>query len=412
MKKVLIITQNFYPEIGSAANRITNIYQELQSKGYKVTILTTEPSYPNRNLYNNTEFWNDKGKMSGVVRIHTKTRKYTSSIFNRLLLYLEVALKFIIRIKKMETHYDYIFVSTPPIFVGLAGLFAKRKFSCKLILDVRDLWPESLLGVGVFTNKAVLKMAFTLEKILYKKADHIIVNSEGFTSYISTKGIDRNVIKFMPNSLTEQELNTSPLEPVNSKIEVIYTGNIGLAQDISKLIDVAEILKSHDNIVFKVIGYGYKQTELKQVIKDKGLHNITFSKAKNRKNTLKEVASAHIAYVSLVEESVFKKVLPGKIIDYMSMRKPIVGDVSGYAKGIIEKANCGITTENRNAEVIAQQILLLANDKMLRKEYGQNGHRFAYEHLRWKKNINVLINMLEERNESESMHVCMEPLHK
>ncbi|KZE64063.1 glycosyltransferase WbuB [Fictibacillus phosphorivorans] len=412
MKKVLIITQNFYPEIGSAANRITNIYNELKDKGYDVTILTTEPSYPNRNLYKDTDFWNDQGQMNDVVRIHTNTRRYTSSIFNRLLLYLEVALKFILKIKKMNTKYDFVFVSTPPIFVGLAGLFAKHKFSSKLILDVRDLWPESLLGVGVFTNKFVLKLAFALEMFLYKKADHIIVNSEGFISYIAAKGIHKKRIQFMPNSLTEAELNSSLLQGANDKIEVIYTGNIGLAQDISKLIEVAELLKSYTFIRFKVIGYGYKRSELKQLIEEKGLQNIVFLKALNRKNALKEVASSHIAYVSLVEETVFKKVLPGKIIDYMSMGKPIVGDVSGYAKEVIEKAQCGLTSNDRSVEILAQQIVKLANDAVLREEYGRNGHRFAFENLRWKKNINVLINMLEERNESESMHVRMEPLHK
>lgn len=238
------------------------------------------------------------------------------------------------------------------------------------------------------------------------------MNSEGFVSYIAAKGINKKRIQFMPNSLTEKELNTSLLQSANDKVEVIYTGNIGLAQDISKLIEVAELLKSHTYIRFKVIGYGYKRSELKQVIEEKDLQNIVFLDALNRKNALKEVASAHIAYVSLVEETVFKKVLPGKIIDYMSMGKPIVGDVSGYAQEVIEKARCGLTSEERSVELLAQQIVELANDAALREEYGRNGHRFAFENLRWKKNINVLINMLEERNESESMHVRMEPLHK
>jgi glycosyltransferase involved in cell wall biosynthesis len=412
MKKVLIITQNYYPEIGSAANRITNIHHELKEKGYEVTILTTDPSYPNKNLYKDDEFWDKDKKANDVVRIHTNTRKYTSSIFNRLLLYLEVALKFILKIKKMNSHYDVVFVSTPPIFVGIAGLFAKRKFNSELILDVRDLWPESLLGVGVFTNKFVLKMAFLLEKFLYKKADNIIVNSEGFISYIASKGISKKHIQFMPNSLTEKELNTSLLQSKNNKVEVIYTGNIGLAQDISKLIEVAELLKANNYIRFKVIGYGYKRSELKQLIEDKGLKNIKFIKARNRKNTLKEVASAQIAYVSLVEETVFKKVLPGKIIDYMSMGKPIVGDVSGYAQEVIDTANCGITTNDRSPEVLAQNILHLAKNQALREEYGRNGYQVAFQNLRWKKNINVLINMMEDKNVSESMHVCLEPLHK
>jgi len=77
MKKILMITQNFYPEIGSAANRMKNIYLELKERGYDVTVLTSEPSYPNRNLYKDSSYWDDKKVEEDIIRIQPKTRKYT-----------------------------------------------------------------------------------------------------------------------------------------------------------------------------------------------------------------------------------------------------------------------------------------------------------------------------------------------
>lgn len=412
MKRVLIIAQNFYPEIGSAANRIKNIYLELKSKGYEVTVLTSEPRYPNKNLYKEASFWDEEGLEEDVIRIEPRTRKYTRNILNRLLLYLEVTFMLILTIFRTDKTYDYVFVSTPPIFMGIAGLFAKKRMKAKLVLDVRDLWPESLLGVGVFTNKYVLRFAYGLERVLYQSADHIIINSEGFASYIASKGVAEQKISFMPNSLTEEELHAPLCVSENQHITVIYTGNIGLAQDIVKLLDVAKQLQSYSHIKFKIIGYGFRRHEVERFIEEHKLTNVELVNAKTRRETLKEVAAADIAYVSLVEQEVFQTVLPGKIIDYMCMRKPIVGDVDGYAKDVIEKAGCGMVSKARTIEELCQHILVLADDEQLRKQLGDNGHLYAYQHLRWKNNIEALVNIVEEKDVKESMYVCVEPLHK
>ncbi|MDM5157392.1 glycosyltransferase family 4 protein [Bacillus sp. DX1.1] len=413
MKKILMITQNFYPEIGSAANRMKNIYLELEKKGYEVTVLTSDPSYPNRNLYKDPSYWGNGDIEKDTIRIHPKMRKYTRNLFRRLMLYIEVALRFILAICKDKEKYDYVFVSTPSIFVAVTGMFAKKRMKAKLILDVRDLWPESLIGVGFFNKKWILKIAYKLENSIYHAADQIIINSKGFFSYIVSKGIEPKLISFIPNSLTEEELSIVPKENNSDNLTIIYTGNIGLAQDITKLISVAEYLQDYKNITFKIIGYGYKKNDIEERIQNKTLSNIELIKPKNREETLAEVAAADIAYVSLVEQDVFKKVLPGKVIDYMSMKKPIVADVDGYAKEVIEEAECGFVAENRTVNELGDYIIKLANDKQLQKQLGKNGYRYAFQTLRWKTNIKTLVQVLEEKNVTEeSLHVCMEPLHK
>ncbi|MGZ7148426.1 glycosyltransferase family 4 protein [Bacillus sp. BC08] len=413
MKKILMVTQNFYPEIGSASNRMKNIYLELNERGYDVKILTSDPSYPNRNLYKDSSYWYDENIEKDIVRIHPKTRKYTRNLFRRLMLYIEVAVRLILAICKDKEKYDYIFVSTPSIFIPVAGMFAKRKMKAKLIVDVRDLWPESLIGIGFFNKKWILKFAYKLEYKIYHAADNIIINSKGFYSYISSTGIAPNRISFMPNSLTEKELSIVPKRNDSDKVTVIYTGNIGLAQDIEKLILIAEYLKEYKNISFKIIGYGYQKRELGESIEAKQLPNMQLIEPKNREDTLAEIVNADIAYVSLVEKDVFKKVLPGKVMDYMSMRKPIVADVAGYAKEVVEEAQCGFVTEDRTVAELSDYIIKLAQDKQLRNRLGENGYQYAFRTLRWKTNIETLLKILEERDVTEeSVHVCMESLHK
>lgn len=264
-----------------------------------------------------------------------------------------------------------------------------------------------------FNKNWILKFAYKLEYKIYHAADNIIINSKGFYSYISSTGIAPNRISFMPNSLTEKELSTVPKKNISDQLTVIYTGNIGLAQDIEKLILIAEHLKEYKNISFKIIGYGYQKKELGESIEAKQLPNMQLIEPKNREDTLAEIVDADIAYVSLVEKDVFKKVLPRKVMDYMSMRKPIVADVAGYAKEVIEDAQCGFVTEDRTVAELSDYIIKLAQDKQLRNRLGENGYQYAFRTLRWKTNIETLLKILEERDVTEeSVHVCMESLHK
>ncbi|WP_349632620.1 glycosyltransferase family 4 protein [Peribacillus simplex] len=398
MKSVLMIVQNFYPEIGSAGNRMKNIYLHLKRNGFEVTVITLKPSYPNQSLYQDTKFWDEESIEKDVIRIKPdKVKRYTSNMGKRLLHYLEAMWLFIYTIIRLEKKYDYVFATTPPIFPTFAALIAKKKMKAKLITDVRDLWPESLIGVGVFTNKWVLKIAFFLERKLYRHSDFIIINSPGFRDYIVAKGVKEEAIQFIPNSLTADELTLKNLlTPVSEKvIKVVYAGNIGLAQDLKKLIAVAEKLREHKRIEFSMIGYGYRISEVEKEISSRGLTNIKMINAMNRRVTLHEVSTSHIAYVSLVEKEVFNKVLPGKIIDYMCVGKPIVGDVDGRAKKMLKEAKCGLVAESRNVDEICQHILTMASDPALREELGENGHLYAKQHFQWSKNIKGLINVME-----------------
>lgn len=240
-------------------------------------------------------------------------------------------------------------------------------------------------------------MAFYFERKIYQHSDQIIINSPGFRTYILSKGVKEKDILFIPNSLTADELNLkNRLPPLSeSRIKVVYTGNIGLAQDLKKLITVAEKLKEHKEIEFRIIGYGFRISEVEDVINSKGLTNIKVIHAMNRKVTLYEVSTSHIAYVSLVEKDVFKKVLPGKIIDYMCVGKPIVADVAGRSRKVILDAQCGLVADSREADEISQQILRLASDKALRDDFGGNGYLYAKRNFQWSKNIKDLINVLE-----------------
>lgn len=389
MKKILIISQNFYPEIGSAANRTQFLFQEL-SDSYKVKLITTDPRYPNQNLYKQSDFWEEGLDETNIIRVKPRTKKYTNSILKRFLLYLEVMCRFIQAIMRQGKDTHTVYISTPPISVGIAGLFAKHFLKSRLIVEVRDLWPETLLGVNRWNNRLFLHFAYRLENKIYQQADEIVVNSEGFVDYIVGKGVPKQKIHFIPNSLTETEFecSASQCKPMNTATKtIIYTGNVGLAQEMDCFFELAERFKTNETISFKIIGYGFRLQEIKQRLRQYQLANVTILPPQKRSQVLKEIGNADVAYVTLVDHPVFEKVLPGKVIDYMGMGIPIIGNVSGYSSNVIEEAKCGFTFRHNQMDEMYQKLKELIENPEMARHIGHNGYQYAYENHRWQQNF-------------------------
>ncbi|MEH6958078.1 glycosyltransferase family 4 protein [Neobacillus drentensis] len=395
MKRVLIISQHFYPEIGSHANRIKNIYMLLKRENFDVTIFTSEPSYPNKNIYQKSDFWDEDSLNSednNIHRISINNRKYSNSIMNRLFYYLEIALKLILLIIKDKNKYDFVFATSPPIFTGFVGLFAKYKYRTKLIMDIRDLWPESLKGVGVFSNGFILNFFGLLEKMLYKKSDKIVINSLGFQEYIQKKaGITETKIVFIPNGSVKEELTTIKKERLGPR-KIIYAGNLGLAQN-TELINQLVPLFEAQGIQLTIIGYGVHKNHLINSVKNH--KNVTIINPLTKKECFKIISEHDLGLVTLKDEEVFKTVLPGKIIDYMTCGVPIVGIVDGYAKELINNEGIGIAIHENDPQLILSWIMRLLNDEQRRNKMQIKSQQLILEKFNWEINIKKLVEYMQ-----------------
>lgn len=391
VKRVLIISQHFYPEIGSHANRMKHLYMQLKKQNYDVTIFTSEPSYPNKKIYENGDFWDEESlncEKDNIVRISINSRKYSNSILNRLFYYLEVALKFILLIIKDRKRYDYVFATSPPIFTGFVGLFAKYRYKSKFIIDIRDLWPESLKGVGVFNNPLILGFFGALEKMLYRKSDKIVINSLGFQEHIQQKGkIDKSKILFIPNGAMREEL-ASIKDREKTADKIIYAGNLGLAQN-TELINQLVPLLDEQGIKLTIIGYGINKNELFNSIKE--YKNVTIINPLTRKECFKIISKHDLGLVTLKDKEVFKTVLPGKIIDYMTCGVPIVGVIDGYAKEIVEEEQVGIASNTDDPQQILSHIKSLLDNDNLRKEMSEREQQVILNQFNWETNIKKLV---------------------
>lgn len=396
--KILMITQNFYPEIGSAGNRMKNMFLMLKQKGYHVEVLTTEPTYPSREIYSQDCFWNEQEIDSdqNITRLSVQNKRYSSSLFSRLFYYLEIMLKMFFYVTKDKNKYDIVFVTSPPIFVAFVGLVAKYRYKAKLLLDIRDLWPESLKGVGVFHHSWVIWLFEKMESALYRKADHIIINSEGFRNHFKKKSEDlMKKLMFLPNAARKNEMVLREGRQDTPKFHVVYAGNIGLAQDVTILKQLAEKLDLH-NISLTVISYGVHKQNFADFVHRHDLKNVNLLKPMGRQDCLNRMALCDVGIATLNNSNVFETVLPGKIIDYLTCRLPVVASLSGYPKNMIENEKIGFVTNSQSVDEMVDYILKLHHNPELLRVMKSNCGKFIEKNFLWENNINKLTNLIDK----------------
>lgn len=388
--KILLITQNFYPEIGSGANRLKNLYKYL-SKNHKVEVLTTHPSYPNAKMYEEDKYWNDIeiSQSRDIMRLKMRTDKQSKSMFLRLLYYFELSYKVWVYVKEYQHLYDCVYVTSPNIFIPWAAFFQKRKRSVKRILEVRDLWPDSVKDVEKLNINLFFPILKLMEKLLYKASDKIVINNEGFRKYIKEMVRNKEIL-YLPNAFTEEEV---AFEEVGKNFRVIYTGNIGFAQSYEKLQELATRLEA-EKIDFKIIGYGMNAHLFKSYIDFNDFKYVTFEEEKTREECLVDIRQSNIQLSILKDSEVFLNVLPGKVIDGIASGVPIVTNLGGFTGELVNGNKVGYAKEGATTDELVSAILKIKEDRALELTLRKNSRKLLETDFLWEINVNKLENFL------------------
>lgn len=388
--KILLITQNFYPEIGSGANRLKNLYKYL-SKNHKVEVLTTHPSYPNAKMYEEDKYWNDNeiSQSRDIMRLKMRMDKQSKSMFLRLLYYFELSYKVWVYVKEYQHLYDCIYVTSPNIFIPWAAFFQKRNRSVKRILEVRDLWPDSVKDVEKLNINLFFPILKLMEKLLYKASDKIVINNEGFRKYIKEMVRNKEIL-YLPNAFTEEEV---AFEELGKNFRVIYTGNIGFAQSYEKLQELATRLEA-EKIDFKIIGYGMNAHLFKSYIDFNDFKYVTFEEEKTREECLVDIRQSNIQLSILKDSEVFLNVLPGKVIDGIASGVPIVTNLGGFTGELVNGNKVGYAKEGATTDELVSAILKIKEDRALELTLRNNSRKLLESEFLWEININKLENFL------------------
>jgi len=391
--KILFISQNFYPELGAAANRAYVIFKIFNKTKHKLNVLTTKPSYPTKSLFKNRLYFNDNNinylENKQIYRLKVNQQKQSANFFSRIMYFIEEFIKLRVFLRKQRKCYDYMYVSSPNIFMAWAVLFFKKR-DVKYVLEIRDLWPDSVNQIQGLNISWVMPLLKFLEKKMYNAADMIIVNNLHFQDHIVKQLKYKKNIFYLPNGIQKSEIKQNRKY---KSFTAIYSGNIGHAQNVEKLIDMAHKLNEHQ-IYFILIIYGVKADQLRKSVK--GLKYVLVKQPMPRNKCLEEISKAHISLSLLKSSSVFLNVLPGKIIDAISMGTIPITNLGGYTKKIINENNIGIAIENADVDTLIEEIKKLRTQLVRQKEMQRNSINYRNNNLIWENNIKKLEKFLLE----------------
>ncbi len=380
--KILVVTQYFWPE----NLRINDVCLGLKERGHEVTILTGKPNYPHGRYFegyswktkNLDEFNNIKIYRSNLLL--RRSGSGTHLFFN----YLSFAFLASLKVFFIKEKFDKIFVYAPsPVTVGIPGIIAKKFKKAPLYFWVHDLWPESIKVAGNINSKLILSGIDRLTKYIYKASDKILIQSNGFKSYLLNQSVSEEKIIYYPysaeNLYRKVEPNQKYKQLIPQGFTIMFAGNIGEAQSFDTLLQTAQYLKNKNiNVKWVILGEGRLKKYVEDKIKEYGIKDTFILLGSFSVIEMPHFfACADALLISLKKNEIFTLTIPGKLQSYLACGKPLIGSLNGEGASIIENANAGFTSPAEDpiklAEIVKKLYHLTENERL---KLGENARNF------------------------------------
>jgi glycosyltransferase involved in cell wall biosynthesis len=388
--RILFLSHYFPPEGNAPASRTFENCRRWVRRGHEVTVVTGAPNHPNGIVYDGYENrWRSREWIEGieVVRVLTYVAANKGTV-RRIFNYLSYM--FSASLASLEARApDVIIATSPQFFCGWAGVIASRLHRVPLLLEIRDIWPESIAAVGAIRSQGVMRALERLELGMYAAARHIVTVGEGYRRCLHAKGVADERISVVMNGIDREIFR--PMSPdlelrrrlgVGDRFVVSYSGTIGMACGLDVVLRAAGTLrgKGRDDIVFLLVGDGAVREELQAEAERQRLDNVIFTGRQDKSLMPSFLAISGASLVHLKRTDLFTTVMPSKIFEAFGMARPIVIGVPGEAGDLVERAGAGVAIEPENAEQLVDAVERLADDPALCERLGRAGHAYGVRH--------------------------------
>ena len=399
---ILLIHQAFVSPEEAGGTRHYELASHCVKQGHKFTIVASDLSYLSGKRAVKERKLISKQNLRGikVLRSFTYPSLHRSFIW-RVFSFISFMLTSIWAAMKADRP-DLVMGTSPPIFQAVsAGLVAKIK-RCPFLLEIRDLWPEFAIDMGVLTNPVLIKLSRWLEKFLYARATHILVNSPAYRDYLIKKGIESDKIAFISNGVDTNIFNGNANGDsvrheigLNEKFVVTYAGALGLANDIQTILRAAERLQENDRICFLLVGDGKERRNLESTARKMNLKNVIFSGSRSKADMPGILAASDVCTATLQNIPMFTTTYPNKVFDYMAAGKPTILAIDGVIRNVIESSNGGVFVQPGNDEAFAKAVQELEKDRAKANEMGKAARQYVVKHFDRKQQAKQFIELVE-----------------
>jgi glycosyltransferase involved in cell wall biosynthesis len=383
----VLLHQAFASKDEPGGTRHYELGQRLVAEGQQFTVITSDISYstgkrlvPQRAFV--TEGWEDGIRILRTYTFSSPNRSYSARILS---FFSFMATSILVGFRAGRP--DVVMGTTPPIFQAVSAWLLSVLRRRPFLLEVRDLWPEFAIDIGLLKNPVLIGIARWVESFLYRHADHLLVNSPAYRDYLINKGIDPGKITFIANGVDpemfdplERALDFRRQNGVEDKFVVTYAGALGMANNIDLLLEAAVKIGGRSDIHILIVGDGKERERLEAILTQRGLKNVTFTGA-YPKSQMHLVLAASDACVAILRNiKMFRTTYPNKVFDYMAAGRPTILAIDGVIREVVEAANGGIFVQPGNAALLAAAITDLADQPELARTMGLNARRYVVQH--------------------------------
>ena len=296
--------------------------------------------------------------------------------------------------------YDKIFVFAPsPVLVGLIALIISKFNNAKSYIWVLDLWPDILKELNIIRSNFVLRLLNFTINFMYKKFDIILVQSKSFKKIIEKKIENKKKIVYFPSWTDDVGFKKKKFQTDNKQINILFTGNLGYAQNLSITFEVSKMLLKNKVKNFKwiFVGDGRYKKNFRKLVKENDLDDFfDFYKHQKIENLKKFYKKSNICFISLKSGKVLNSTIPAKLQTYMSIGMPILGSISGETNEIIKKSKCGLVSNSEDKLNLFKNIKKIINVRGLKlKNMGNNSLNYYMKNFNKKNALKILFKTLE-----------------
>ena len=367
-------------------------------QGHDVTVITGIPNFPRGKAfpgYRNRLY--QKESMDGieVIRVWTYMTN-NKGLIRRSLDYLSYGFASFFAGLFIKT--DTIVATSPQLFTAVSGRFLSLVTRKPWIMEVRDIWPESIVAVGALHNRTLIKILEVIEKGLYASASKIVVVTKSFRKTIISKGISPDKIHIIKNGVDQIFQLNGQIHEVPAALQEIkgknnpfilgYIGTHGMAHGLDFILEAAHKCKS--NVQFVLIGDGARKEDLMRKKESLNLSNVHFFDQIPKSDVPSFLGAVDAAIIPLRKSALFKTVIPSKIFEAAAMGIPILLGADGEAKELLVRYNAGLAFESENPDDFIDKVRELRTDSKVYERLKLGGLKLATDHNRQKLAMDML----------------------
>ncbi|HEX7050660.1 MAG TPA: glycosyltransferase family 4 protein [Longimicrobiales bacterium] len=383
------LVQQFPPEIGAGPARAAELARRWRDAGAEVTVITAMPNRPIGRIHPDyrrklaiVEDWEGIRVLRSWLYASPK-HGFVRTVLNNTSFAVTGALHGLARAGGL----DVLIASSPPFFVHLAGELVSRVRGIPMVLEVRDLWPDYLVGMNVIRSPRLAAWLFALERHLFRRAAHIVAVTEPFREMIQRKGVDADRIDVIPNGVDSRlyyaERSVPPvpeLQRRGGEVVVGYLGNFGAGQGLATVIEAAALLE-REGAPFRFVLAGGGPEAAKVAELARGVSTVAVLDPIPKDQTRAFYNACDVCLVPLAPVPVLQETIPSKLFEILACERPVLASLGGEGARVVRESGAGLVVPPGDPVALAAGLKqLAAMPEGDRREMGRRGRAYATLH--------------------------------